>query len=270
MVEAIHQSTLNMALRCGEQFRRRYIEGEIIPPSIAAGRGTAVHKANEVNLKHKVVKQEDLPLEDLQDAARDAYVHTFSNGVYIPKKDLPAKNRLLNDGLNDAIRCTKVYRREVAPHIKPISIEQPFQIDVGLELPLAGRMDYQEEPVVGDLKTASMKWQKDRINREIQPAFYSFVHEQERGIRPLFRYHVLIARRNKEGQPTSEEYQPLEYTPSEKDYKALFAKLQLFIQMLKSGVFPPANPTAWWCSERFCGYWYTCPYVGNNLPKKWF
>ena len=51
MIDSIHQSTANTALRCGEQFRRLYIEDERIPPGIAAGRGTGVHKANEVNLK---------------------------------------------------------------------------------------------------------------------------------------------------------------------------------------------------------------------------
>jgi len=267
VINSIHQSTLNMALRCGEQFRRRYIEGEIIPPSIAAGRGTAVHKANEVNLKYKVIKKADLPLGDLQDAARDAYVETFSAGVWLPKEERSAKTRLLNDGLNDALRCIKVYRKKVAPKINPIAIEQPFMIDVGLDLPLAGRMDYQEEPVVGDLKTASVKWQNGRISQEIQPVFYSFVHERERGVRPKFQYHILVARRGKDGNPTSEEYQPLEYKPTDKAYKALFAKLQLFIQMLKSGIFPPSNPTAWWCNEKWCGYWHTCRYMGNGAGR---
>jgi hypothetical protein len=259
-----------MALRCGEQFRRRYIGGEVIPPSIAAGRGTAVHKANKVNLKAKVVGKRDLPLADLQDVTRDAYVQTFqSAGVYIPKEELPAKERLLNDGLNDALRCTKIYKEEVAPQINPVEIEKPFEIDVGLDLPLAGRMDYQEEPRVGDIKTTSLKWQENRIEKEIQPVFYSYVHEKETGIRPEFVYHILIARRNKKGAPTSEGYQIQKLKPSMQHYKALFAKLELMIRMLKTGVFPPTNPTNWVCSPKWCGYWHTCEYVGNSLPKKW-
>lgn len=268
MIESIHQSSLNMALRCGEQFRRRYIEGEIIPPGVAAGRGTGVHKANEVNLKQKVRTKEDLPLSDLQDAARDGYVHAFKNGVYIAKQDLPAKNRILNDGLNDTIRCTKVYHEKVAHLIRPIAIEQRFNIDVGLEFPLAGRIDYQEEPRVGDLKTTSKAWQQGRIKEEIQVPFYSYVHEKERGVRPEFRYDVLIARRGKDGNPTSEDYQPLVHTCTDADYRGLFAKLRLFITMYKAGVFPPTNPTNWVCSQKWCGYWETCPYVGNSIHRK--
>lgn len=269
MTDSIHQSTLNMALRCGEQFRRRHIEGHIIPPGIAAGRGTGVHKANEVNLQAKVKTKEDLPLSDLQDVARDGYVHAFRNGVFIPKENQGEKDRLMNDGLNDAVRCTKVYHEKVAPSIHPIEIEQPFRIDVGLELPLAGRMDYQEEPVVGDLKTTTQKWAKGRIESEIQVPFYSFAHEHQKGVRPEFRYHVLIARRGKNGNPTSEDYQPLSHTCTDKDYNALFAKVGLFIQMLKKGLFPPANPTSWWCSENWCGYFSTCRYQGAGERENW-
>jgi len=257
-----------MAFRCGEQLRRRHIEEEIIPPSIAAGRGTGVHKANQVNLQHKVKAKEDLPLSDLQDAARDGYVYAFRNGVYLPKDEQSEKKTLLNRGLNDTIRCTRVYREEVAHTIQPISIEEPFEINVGLELPLAGRMDYQEQPIVGDIKTTTTKWQEGRIQKEIQVPFYSFTHEQQKGVRPKFIYHVLIARSNREGKATSEAYQPLEYTCTEADYRALFAKIYLFIKMLKTGTFPPANPTSWWCDPKWCGYWSTCPYIGNSLPKK--
>lgn len=268
MIDSIHQSSLGMCLRCGEQFRRRYIEGHIIPPSIAAGRGTGVHKANHANLSQKIKTGKDLSLSDIKDATRDGYVNAFSNGVYIAKADLSAKDRLLNEGLEDALRCAKIYREEVAPSVQPIAVEEPFKIDIGLPLLLDGVMDYQEKPLVGDLKTTSMKWAEGRINQEIQPTFYSFVHEKEKGIRPEFVYHILIARRGKTG-PTSEELQEQRLTPTDQHYQALMAKLMLFVQMLQKGVFMPANPTSWWCNEKWCGYWYTCNYVGNRTPKQW-
>ena len=268
-MKAIHQSSLGMAFRCGEQFRRRYLEKEIIPPGIAAGRGTGVHAASKVNLLQKLKSQKDMPLSDIQDATRDGYVKAFKNGVYLAKEDQPAKDKLLNEGLEDALRCSKVYLEAVAPQINPIAIEEPFHIEVpGIELPLEGTMDYQEKPKVGDLKTTSMKWPEGRINGEIQPVFYCFSHESTTNIRPEFIYHILIARRGKDG-PTSEELQEQKLTPTDAHYHALFAKIRMFETMLNKGVFPPANPTAWWCDPKWCGYFYTCPYVGNNLPKQW-
>ena len=268
MIGSIHQSSLGMLLRCGEQFRRRYLEGEVIPPSVAAGRGTGVHAANKANLMQKIKTKIDLPLADLQDATRDGFVHSFKNGVFIPKEDLSSKNKLLNEGLEDALRCTKVYQEKVAPSINPIGVEERFDIDIGLPLTLAGIMDYQEKPIVGDLKTTKMKWPDGRIDTEIQPTFYSFVHEKEKGIKPTFVYHILIARRGKTG-PTSEELQEQRLIPTEKHYNALMAKLMLFCQILQKGVFAPASPSMYFCSPRWCGYHATCPYVGNKLPGKW-
>jgi len=258
MIDAIHQSMLNTLLRCGEQFRRRYIEGEIIPPGIAAGRGTGVHKANEVNLKQKLITKEDLGLPDLQDITRDGYVQALSNGVFIPKDQLAEKKKLINKGLNDAIKCTKVYHKDVAPGLNPVSVEEEFDIDVGLALPLAGRMDYQDVPVIGDLKTTTKKWPEDRIKKEIQPIFYSYVHEKEKGVRPDFIYNILIARKN------DEEHQELSIKASDADYRALFAKIKVFLRAIKTGTFLPADSTSWLCSPTWCGYYPTCIYKGNK------
>jgi hypothetical protein len=269
MINEIHQSSLGMAFRCGEQFRRRYIENEIIPPSVAAGRGTGVHAGNKANLRQKIVSGEDLPESDILDATRDGFVHALRNGVYLPQDEISEKNRIINNGLNDAIRCAKLYKAEVAHTIKPKAVEEPFRVDVGLPLFLGGTMDYQETPRVGDLKTAGLKWQEGRIEKEIQPVFYSYVHEKQTGVRPEFVYHILIARRGKEGNPTSTKLQEQSITCTDNHYHALFAKFRMFIKMLETGTFLPANPSSWWCSPKWCGYFQTCPYVGNSLPKKW-
>lgn len=246
MIDGIHQSTLNTAFRCGEQFRRRYIEGEIIPPSIAAGRGTAVHAANEVNLKQKVATAVDLPLSDLQDATRDAYVRAFRSGVYLARDQVAEKTKLLNQGLNESIVLTGLYHEEVAPEIVPLEVEREFEITVpGIIYPLKGRIDIERAAKVDDLKTASKSWPENRIHQEIQPLFYSFVNEFETGIRPEFIYHIMIPLK------AGPKRQIQKKIPTERDYAGLIAKLKAFTAMLQAGVFPPANPTSWWCSERW-------------------
>jgi len=253
-----------MALRCGEQFRRRYISNERIPPGIAAGRGTGVHKANDVNLRQKVITERDMGISDLKDAARDGFVHAFDNGVFLSKDDVASKNVLLNDGLNQTLKLTELYREKVSPSIQPIEVERKFVIDVGLAMPLSGIMDIQRHRKIDDLKTSSRKWPDDRIKTEIQPIFYSLAHEMETGIRPQFNYRILNI--NKGGDA---KLQVQSITAEEKHYRALFAKIQVMIDMIQSGTYMPANPTAWWCSEKWCGYWSTCVYVGNREVKKW-
>jgi hypothetical protein len=269
MIEAIHQSMLNMALRCGEQFRRRYLENEVIPPGIAAGRGTGLHHANKVNLRQKIMTGVDLPIGDLKDAARDGFINSFKNGVYIPKDKLPEKEKLINDGLEDSIRCTEVYLENIAPEIKPKAVEEPFKIDIGLELPLAGTIDIEQESKVDDLKTSAKKWAEGQIEKEIQPVLYSLAHEKITSKRPLFKYHIMIARRGKDGNATSAGYDSQSIMCTDDHYSALISKMVVFIEMIKKGVFPPANPSSWWCDKSWCGYFYTCPFRGNGNQKKW-
>jgi len=48
-MKAITQSMLGMFLRSPHQFERRFLRGELIPPGIAAWRGSATHKAAQIN-----------------------------------------------------------------------------------------------------------------------------------------------------------------------------------------------------------------------------
>ena len=254
VIDTIHQSSLNMALRCGEQFRRRYIDGQVIPPGVAAGRGTGLHGANEANMKHKIVTKQDLPLPDLHDAARDAFVKAFDGGVFLPKEDLPHKRTILNKALNDTIRLTSLYRAEVAPGIMPKAVEQEFRIDIGLPLDIAGRMDIQETARVDDLKSAGKSWQPGQIDKEIQPIMYSMAHEYLTGVQPEFVYHILVALKEPKHQIQT-------IKPNKQHYRILISKLAMMCRMIETGVFLPANPTIWWCSSKFCGYYNSCRYT---------
>jgi hypothetical protein len=264
MINSIHQSNLGTALRCGEQFRRRYIEGERIPPGVAAGRGTGVHNANDVNLSQKVITGFDLPLSDLKDAARDGFVRAFRNGIFMAKEDIPSKDKILNDNLNDTLKLTGLYLDKVAPLIIPVEVERRFRIDVGLDFPLAGMIDIERHQKVDDIKTTGRKWADDQITKEIQPIFYSYAVEHETGTRPQFNYHILKITK---GGELGNQIQSIRAT--DENYRSLFAKINMMIHSIKSGVFMPANPSSWWCSARWCGYYSTCVYVGNGRPSRW-
>ena len=66
-------SKLDMLFRCAEQYRRRYIEGEVIPPGVAMPVGISVHRAAEMNLRHWMENQKYLSLEVVCDLARDTF-----------------------------------------------------------------------------------------------------------------------------------------------------------------------------------------------------
>ena len=84
MIDHISPSMLGLFSRCQEAFRRRYIEGVKLPPGIAACIGTGMHKGAEANHRQKIESGVDMPLGDIQDAARDGYNAALANGVFIP------------------------------------------------------------------------------------------------------------------------------------------------------------------------------------------
>ena len=171
---------------------------------------------------------------------------------------MPSKVKLLNHGLNETVRLTRLYRRQVAPKVKPVDTEGFISVDIGVDLPLKGRLDVEEGDGIRDLKGASRSWPKGRAGKEIQPAIYTMLFLKKRGIHPTFIYDVLVALQD------DEKHQVISDDVTRKKLKATLAVIYRVMRSIESGVFNPCDPTSWVCSERFCGYYLTCPYVGNG------
>lgn len=255
MITHISNSSLGMWLRCGEQFRRRYIEGEIIPPGISARTGTAVHKASDINFSQKIITKKDMPLSDLQDAARDNYVHTVKeSGVFIPKDKLSEKKKLLNDGLNSSLEATKVYREDIAPKIQPLFSEHRLEADIGLGIPLLGIIDCYDG-CLNDLKVAKKKNQTWADN-ELQASFYSVLAEKNYLNGDTFKYHFVVPNKTM-------VYEEISTKRDKKDWEVLTIYIKAFLADLKIGNFKPADRGHWVCNPLWCGYYLTCKFVGN-------
>jgi hypothetical protein len=255
-MKAITQSMLGMFLRCPHQFERRYLRGEIIPPGIAARRGSATHKAAQLNHEQKLHTKEDLPVSDLQDAARDHYVKQIKEeGVFIPKDQVAEKERLLEVGLDAAVRLTRLYREYLAPAIRPSLVEEKLTIDVGLGLPLQGTIDVlTEDHWLPDLKTADKSKSIGEADHSLQLTFYTGLVAQYTGKWPA-RISLEVLVNNKEPK-----LQSLPTTRGPEDWANLMLRVRLLLEQIRAGLFPPCDPGAWVCSPNWCGYFWTCKY----------
>lgn len=256
MIKSIHQSHLGMFLRCPQQFERRYMLGEIIPPGIAARRGSATHKAAEINHSQKLTSREDLPVDSLQDAARDEYVRLVKNeGVFIPKDKVSEKDKLLADGLDAATRLTKLYRETLAPEIQPILAEKYLTIDAGLELPLAGTIDVlTEDNWLPDIKTADKSKSSGEADNSLQLTFYSgLIANHIQKWPEKISLEILV-------NTKEPKRQTLETKRGPEHWSNLLLRIQLMIAQLQTGLFPPCDPGAWICSPTWCGYFDSCKY----------
>ncbi|MEW6443188.1 MAG: PD-(D/E)XK nuclease family protein [bacterium] len=260
MIDHISPSMLGTWLRCGEQFRRRYIEDERIPPGVSARRGSAVHKVAELNYTHKKLTGEDMPLADLKDACRDEYVRLIRDeGVYFPPQLLPEKAGLLNRSLDEALKATALFRSEIAPRVTPLETELPVEEDLGFGLPVVGILDLVEpEGRLSDLKVMDRKGQ-EWADRELQPTFYCALWHAKTGQWPAaFRFDLIVPNKT----PVHVEL-TTQRTP--KDLEVLARYVRNFLKDLEAGVFRPADPGHWVCRPLYCGYYMTCPYTtGGN------
>jgi PD-(D/E)XK nuclease superfamily len=255
-MEAITQSMLGMFLRCPHQFERRYLRAEIIPPGIAARRGSATHKAAQLNHEQKLHTREDMTVGDLQDAARDHYVRLVQDeGVFIPKDQIAEKDTLLAKGLDAAIRLTKLYRESLAPTIQPLLVEEKMAMDAGLELPLQGTIDVlTTDNWLPDLKTADKSKGPKDAEHSLQLTFYAGLVAHQTGQWPE-KISLEILVNNKEPK-----LQSLLTTRGPEDWTTLLMRIHLMLAQLQTGLFPPCDPGAWICSAQWCGYFWTCKY----------
>jgi hypothetical protein len=255
-MKAITQSMLSMFLRCPHQFERRYLKGEIIPPGIAARRGSATHKAAQLNHEQKLHCQTDLPVGDLQDAARDHYLTLIrEEGVFIPKDQLRDKDKLLASGLDATVRLTKLYRESLAPAIQPLWVEEKLTLNAGLDLPLQGTIDVlTNDNWLPDLKTADKSKGPKDADYSLQLTFYAGLVAHQTGTWPK-KVSLEILVNNKEPK-----LQSLPTTRGPKDWGNLLLRVNFMIAQIETGLFPPCDPSAWICSPNWCGYFWTCTY----------
>ncbi len=255
-MQAITQSMLGMFSRCSHQFERRYLLGEIIPPGIAARRGSAIHKAAQTNHEQKLHTNEDLDVSDLQDAARDHYLKQIKEeGVFIPKEQVSEKSKLLANGLDATVRLAKLYREALAPAIHPLLVEEKLTLEAGLELPLQGTIDVlTEEHWLPDLKTAEKSKCHGEADHSLQLTFYAGLVAYHLGKWPEWvSLEILV--NNKEPK-----LQSLATTRGPDDWANLLLRVHLLLAQMRAGLFPPCDPNAWVCSPSWCGYFWTCKY----------
>ena len=259
-IEFISQSSLGQFLRCPVQWERRWVYNEILPPGIAARRGSSVHHAAEINHAQKVTSMVDLPVDELMDAARDEFVRLIKErGVFIPKDQVGEKNRLLAEGLDGSVRLTKLYRAELAPTIQPAIVEKRIYMDVGLGVPLAGTIDVLDiNHALIDMKTAAKSKAQGDADKSLQLSFYSGLVADDTGKWPTdISLNVLVDLKEPKMQVLHTKRGP-------DDFQKLMGRIQFMLAQVEAGLFPPCPPDSWICSPVWCGWWSSCKWGGQR------
>ena len=264
-IREITQSLLGMMSRCPHQVYLRYVKGIIIPPGIAARRGSAVHSGAEYAHRIKMEKDIVAPLDEVSDATHDSFVKMITEeGVFLTEEEQDNKNEVLNQSLNEAISLASTYHRHIVPTLQSIGIiEERLYADVGVGLPISGKMDLVADDAIRDIKTAGKRWSEGDENKKLQPDMYRCLLIKN-GLPDLpFKYNILTNLKNEPKNTGENVIYDLEFKAccdsretirTAETEKKLIARIQVVAKMLKDGNFPPADSEHWLCSPTWCGY----------------
>lgn len=255
-------SSIDMFLRCGEQFRRRDILKESIPPGIAMLKGRAVHKAAEVNNRQKIESGVDLPESDLVDAATtefDTAIKADGLGLSVEENAIGA-TKVVGQAKDASVSLTRVYRRLVAPAISPVLVEEFVRVELATAShDLLGKLDVVDaQGRVRDLKTSGRKKSQADVDESDQLTYYDMAVEKLTG-KPSAGVVMDVLVETK-----VPDVQMLTSFRTARDREVYLSKLNAVLGGIKAGIFLPATPGHWVCTQKFCGYWNTCPFVNSE------
>lgn len=263
----ISPSQLNTFENCGEAYRRRYIEKEIIPPGVAALRGGSVHKGAEMNFEQKIESKVDLPKKDIVDRAVAEFEGRMkSDGLFIDSETLKrGKDIIVGEEKDTTVRLAGLFSDQVAPVYQPTAVEQKITIELPdsprdllgiLDLTATIVADPSRGEGIVDYKTGKKTKSQGDFDTSAQITLYDLAFRAKRGKAPDFlQVEQLVDLKSGPKRVINQT------TRTVADFKPAIARVNAMISGLEKGAFLPANAGAWNCSPKWCGYFGTCQFV---------
>lgn len=266
MKKHLSASSIGTYSRCGEAWRRRYVEGDIVAPTAALAQGKAFHHAAAINMKQKIDTKTDMTVDDAQDVATD------NARLELEDSDVTERDKSL---VVDKVALMAAGHIELqAPTVMPIEVEKQFRIETNLSRDFIGYIDVVgnvldgdkfgdhkiNQPVVVDWKTSKKSPNKFDAVESIQLTGYAATEMADRGITEIgVRLdHIILTPKGKQAKR-----RVLDSTRDGQDVKALAHRLVQINQAIDADVYPPAPVGSWQCSPKWCGYFNSCKYVNS-------
>lgn len=255
----LHWSHLSMLWRCGEQYRRRYLEGDIVPPGAALIVGSATHAPINVDMLRKIDTGELADAEELADIARDTVTHHFDDGNYwIPPAERKDTNTetLRAECVETAQALSALHHEELAPKIEPVHAERLWVVEIpGFPCDLSGQIDIQTAHAIRDVKTKKQSPSKSLAEDSDQLTMYALAAKVLDGEFPEVVWMDYLVKTK------TPKIVSLDSVRDGEDAKVLLERIAVSVKAIEAGNFLPADQSEWVCSSRWCGYHETCKYV---------
>ncbi|MHC4181058.1 MAG: RecB family exonuclease [Planctomycetota bacterium] len=262
----ISPTQVTMFARCQEQYRRRYVCQETIPPGVALIVGGAFHVGAETNFRQKLDSHADLPASQIVEAAVAAFDEKAAGEVALTEDEASRGVRIILGEAKDQLAgLAGCHAKDQAPDYQPTAVECKTRIVFpNATHDLLGVTDLRDDQGrVTDFKTAGRKPPQSDADTSVQLTTYAAAYRIDKGEDPAEvrldavtktktpKRHIISSRR------------------SEADYRALLSQVNAMLATIDvfstAGIdpWPAAMAGSWWCSRKFCGYWHTCPHVNS-------
>lgn len=257
MSRVLSPSQVNTYLKCGIMWQFRYIDGIKNPPAGAMIKGRALDEASNLHYMSVALSAGGLSQAEFVDQAVTTYDDQITQ---VENESLIEKGV----GKDELVIASRAYHTDIATKITPRSkddIQKRTQKDIG-GVEVVGIVDLiitsKVGPWITDTKLKGKKPSESEVERSIQLTTYSLLEE-------VPRTSLLVV--NSKGQTNVVKAPPK--LPS--DYDRITNFYQNTLVNIEKGVAVPAPPGAWWCSDKWCGYWERCPFgaagrVGVRQP----
>ena len=256
-------SQLNMLSFCGEQYRRRYILGEKIPPGVSLLVGRATDNSVNANMSNKIDTGELISLEQAKDVARDSLNNEWDReGVLLTDDEAKeGVKKVKGEAVDKSIRLSSLHYTDLAPIIKPTHVQRKWELDMkDYSIILIGYIDLQEGPKsIRDTKTAKKSPPDNAADTSEQLTMYALAAKILDGAIPerLYLDYLVDLKTPKAVSRDT--------TRTETDFTPLFKRIEIALKILETGLFMPARHDHYLCNPNYCGYYRTCPYVRQSV-----
>lgn len=262
-----NNSSLTALERCGEAFRRRYIEKEYVAPAPRMLRGTVVHRVAAQAMLQKLDEKTIPSVEEARDLAATDFEQRWAGGVSLSDEESrelgPARAKA--ESKDFAVDLSAFYVEQPARLIEPVAVERHIVVHPkDSDLVIHGTMDLiARNPetggeVVRDTKTSEASPRQNTADTSQQLTMYGMLRHAEVGQLPDRMTLDYLVR-----TPAKHERKHVQLHTSrdQADVGALVNRLNTAVEAVKRGVFMPTAPDSWWCSAKWCDYYSSCVYV---------
>jgi hypothetical protein len=254
--EHLSASSLRMLATCPEQFRRVYVKGERQRPGAALVWGSADHYAHEQNFAQKIDSHSDISVGDVELAFAEGFDRSIaSNGG---EDEVDWGEDKPGDLKDRGVRLAATYHQQVSPRVQPTAVEKPVALELGLAVPVVGRLDIETDETVIEGKTATAKKQKPEPQWRLQGTLYQLATGK-----PL-EWHVKTKTKIPAVYTPAEE-PGLRFVASrllldatvERTRRLVASMLALYAAYGPDGPWPTGAPDYGWACD-YCGFRPTC------------